>query len=105
MSLILTSWELIIYEGIGTASMLSCYHVQCSSSQRVLMPNLACHCRLNNPNAHTFCDNCNVLLSAAMDKAGLSEYCDASEEVQKLLPHTSQEPCGARMLSLDLLPL
>ena len=22
-----------------------------------------------------------------MDKAGLSEYCDASEEVQKLLPH------------------
>ena len=67
--------------------MLSCYHVQCSSSQRVLMPNLACHCRLNNPNAHTFCDNCNVLLSAAMDKAGLSEYCDASEEVQKLLAH------------------
>lgn len=39
-------------------------------------------CRLNNPEAHTFCDNCNVLLTAAMDKAGLSEYCDASEEVR-----------------------
>ena len=40
-----------------------------------------CSCRLNNPEAHTFCDNCNVLLAAAMDKAGVSEYCDASVEV------------------------
>ena len=41
----------------------------------------SCSCRLNNPEAHTFCNNCNVLLAAAMDKAGLSEYCDASVEV------------------------
>ena len=68
--------------------MLSCCHVECISSHQVLLPTLACRRRLNNPSAHTFCDNCNVLLSAAMDKAGLSEYCDASEEVQKLLPHT-----------------
>ena len=41
-------------------------------------------CRLNNSDAHTFCNNCNVLLTAAMDKAGLSEYCEASEEVHSL---------------------
>ncbi len=41
----------------------------------------SCSCRLNNPEAHTFCDNCNVLLAAAMEKAGVSEYCDASVEV------------------------
>ena len=40
--------------------------------------------RLNNSDAHTFCDNCNVLLTAAMDKAGLSEFCEASEEVHLL---------------------
>ncbi len=41
-------------------------------------------CRLNNSDAHTFCNNCNVLLTAAMDKAGLSEYCEASEEARSL---------------------
>ena len=49
-----------------------------------------CSCRLNNPEAHTFCDNCNVLLAAAMDKAGLSEYCDASVEVW--LPRLMHHP-------------
>ena len=70
----------------------------------------ACPCRLNNPSAHTFCDNCNVLLSAAMDKAGLSEYCDASEEVQKLPPHMitrvmwSLHACPSPLTSLALMP-
>ena len=36
--------------------------------------------RLNNPDAATFCNNCNVLLLAAMDKAGQRERCRASEE-------------------------
>ena len=58
-----------------------------------LLPALVCRCRLNNPGAHTFCDNCNVLLSAAMDKAGLSEYCDASEEVQIFLCHLCSKGC------------
>ncbi|CAL5224063.1 g6688 [Coccomyxa viridis] len=39
--------------------------------------------KLNNPEAHTFCDNCNVLLAAAMEKAGASEYCDASVEARE----------------------
>ena len=67
-------------------------HAESIASHVVPLPNLACRCRLNNPSAHTFCDNCNVLLSAAMDKAGLSEYCDASEEVQELLPHMRPRP-------------
>lgn len=36
--------------------------------------------KLNNPDAAVFCDNCNVLLHAAMVKAGQTEDCMASEE-------------------------
>lgn len=36
--------------------------------------------KLNNPHAAVFCNNCNVLLYAAMNKAGLSSDCLASEE-------------------------
>ena len=45
-----------------------------------------------------------------MDKAGLSEYCDASEEVQKLLPHMtpkavwSWHACSIPLTSLALMP-
>jgi DNA (cytosine-5)-methyltransferase 1 len=37
--------------------------------------------RLNNPQATTWCANCNVLLTAAMGKAGQERFCDASDEV------------------------
>ena len=36
--------------------------------------------RLNNPDATTWCANCNVILAAAMCKAGLSQCCAASPE-------------------------
>jgi DNA-cytosine methyltransferase len=39
--------------------------------------------KLNNPDANVFCNNCNVLLYAAMEKAGLLEDCEASEEAVK----------------------
>lgn len=38
--------------------------------------------KLNNPNATTWCCNCNVLLAAAMSKAGAADFCDASDEVR-----------------------
>lgn len=36
--------------------------------------------RKNNPDAATFCANCNVILRAAMDKAGLADDCNACDE-------------------------
>ena len=36
--------------------------------------------KINNPDAAVFCDNCNVLLHAAMVKAGQKDDCMASEE-------------------------
>ena len=39
--------------------------------------------KLNNPDTNVFCNNCNVLLYAAMEKAGLLEDCEASEEAVK----------------------
>jgi DNA (cytosine-5)-methyltransferase 1 len=39
--------------------------------------------KLNNSQAAVFCNNCNVLLYAAMNKAGLSSDCFASEEAVK----------------------
>ena len=92
-----------------TVCNASC-HVRSIPSHHVLLSALACRRRLNNPSAHTFCDNCNVLLSAAMDKAGSSEYCDASEEVQKLLPHLipravwSSHARSSPLASLALMP-
>lgn len=38
--------------------------------------------KVNNPDASVFCNNCNVLLHAAMDKAGLGDDCMASPEVR-----------------------
>ena len=38
--------------------------------------------KINNPDAVTWCCNCNVLLTAAMTKAGAADFCDASEEVR-----------------------
>jgi DNA (cytosine-5)-methyltransferase 1 len=35
---------------------------------------------LNNPHAEVFCSNCNVILRAAMDKAGLGADCEACDE-------------------------
>lgn len=37
--------------------------------------------KLNHPEAHVMCDNCNVILTAAMHKAGLQDLCKASPEV------------------------
>lgn len=37
--------------------------------------------KLNHPDAHVMCDNCNVILTAAMHKAGLQDLCKASPEV------------------------
>ena len=36
--------------------------------------------KLNNPDAAVFCNNCNVLLHAAMVKSGHEDYCEASPE-------------------------
>eukprot|EP00798_Chlamydomonas_sp_ICE-L_P026223 gene26223-11957_t len=48
--------------------------------------------QLNNPDAKVFCNNCNVLLHAAMEKANLLDDCDASEDCMeasaKLTPET-----------------
>ena len=56
--------------------------------------------KVNNPDAVTWCCNCNVLLTAAMTKAGAADFCDASEEVcaSALLPHT----CPSLMCSAHL---
>jgi len=37
--------------------------------------------KLNHPEAHVMCNNCNVILTAAMHKAGLQDICKASPEV------------------------
>ena len=37
--------------------------------------------KLNHPAAHVMCNNCNVILAAAMHKAGLEDLCKASPEV------------------------
>jgi len=36
--------------------------------------------KLNNPDAEVFCNNCNVLLRAAMAKAGILQDCDACDD-------------------------
>jgi hypothetical protein len=38
--------------------------------------------QVNNPEAAVFCNNCNVLLHAAMTKAGLEDDCDACGEAR-----------------------
>ena len=50
--------------------------------------------KLNNPDAAVFCNNCNVLLHAAMVKAGQEGYCEASQEAidaSNALPATDKE--------------
>lgn len=37
--------------------------------------------RLNHPNAVCWAKNCNVILAAAMHKAGMADLCTASTEV------------------------
>ena len=37
--------------------------------------------KLNHTDAHVMCNNCNVILTAAMHKAGLQDICRASPEV------------------------
>ncbi|BDA51554.1 DNA (cytosine-5)-methyltransferase 1B [Coccomyxa sp. Obi] len=39
--------------------------------------------KINNPDAVTWCCNCNVLLAAAMTKAGAADFCDASDEAKE----------------------
>ena len=41
--------------------------------------------KLNNPDATVWAANCNVILAAAMAKAGLSEHCVASPEARPRL--------------------
>ena len=36
--------------------------------------------KMNNPEAFSFCNNCNVLLHAAMVKGGMEDDCDACGE-------------------------
>ena len=50
--------------------------------------------KLNNPDAAVFCNNCNVLLHAAMVKAGQEGDCEASQEAidaSNALPATDKE--------------
>jgi len=58
--------------------------------------------KLNHPEAHVMCNNCNVILTAAMHKAGLQDICKASPEVfgsfrhcMLACQHRSSEGCGA----------
>ncbi|GFH06104.1 cytosine-specific methyltransferase [Haematococcus lacustris] len=46
---------------------------------------------LNNPDAKTFCDNCNVLLRAAMEKAGVLDDCDACDDCMEAAAKLSPE--------------
>jgi DNA (cytosine-5)-methyltransferase 1 len=39
--------------------------------------------KVNNPEAAVFCNNCNVLLHAAMVKAGLEDDCDACDDAKE----------------------
>ncbi|DBB09374.1 TPA: hypothetical protein ACH3X3_007949 [Trebouxia sp. C0006] len=39
--------------------------------------------KLNHPEAHVMCNNCNVILTAAMHKAGLQDICKASPEAEE----------------------
>lgn len=47
--------------------------------------------KLNHPEAAVFCHNCNVLLAAAMIKAGQEGECSASEEAVKQAAEMAEE--------------
>lgn len=47
--------------------------------------------KLNHPEASVFCHNCNVLLAAAMIKAGQEGECSASEEALKQAADMAEE--------------
>ncbi|GAX75038.1 hypothetical protein CEUSTIGMA_g2482.t1 [Chlamydomonas eustigma] len=49
----------------------------------------------NNPEATVFCNNCNVLLRAAMEKANLSEDCDACDDCMDAAARLSAEDRAA----------
>lgn len=49
----------------------------------------------NHPEATMWCANCNVILTAAMLKAGLGDNCDGSPEVP-----SSSSPCPATPLCI-----
>ncbi|KAF8055388.1 MET1B [Scenedesmus sp. PABB004] len=51
--------------------------------------------KLNNPDAAVFCNNCNVLLVAAMKKAGLDKDCTACEDARDLADKLSAEDVAA----------
>ena len=48
--------------------------------------------KLNHTEAHVMCNNCNVILTAAMHKAGLQDICRASPEV-------CTQGCGRRFFA------
>lgn len=50
--------------------------------------------KLNHPEATVMCDNCNVILVAAMTKAGLQDVCTASKEVSSCY----KNPCHCTLL-------
>ena len=56
--------------------------------------------KLNHPEAHVMCDNCNVILAAAMHKAGLQDLCKASPEARPKLFKVACMPAGLVMLCL-----
>ncbi|KAK9918243.1 hypothetical protein WJX75_002529 [Coccomyxa subellipsoidea] len=51
--------------------------------------------KVNNPDAVTWCCNCNVLLTAAMTKAGAADFCDASEEAKEQAAKLEPEIIGS----------
>jgi len=47
--------------------------------------------KLNNPDAKTFCNNCNVLLRAAMEKADVADDCNACDDAMEAAAQMSAE--------------
>ncbi|KAL3133378.1 hypothetical protein ABBQ38_007248 [Trebouxia sp. C0009 RCD-2024] len=61
--------------------------------------------KLNHPDAHVMCNNCNVILTAAMHKAGLQDLCKASPEVRRWHNYRSPALCMCPSSSLVHLEL
>ncbi|MEW5318123.1 MAG: hypothetical protein WDW38_009370 [Sanguina aurantia] len=47
--------------------------------------------QLNNPDAKVLCNNCNALLRAVMEKAGIADDCDACEDAMEAAARLSPE--------------
>lgn len=61
--------------------------------------------KLNNPDAEVFCNNCNVLLRAAMAKAGILHDCDACDDCMEAAAALTPEYTAGLPLPGEVRPL